>query len=678
MKKVLGLFLFLLMSFNTMGQEERFNSSQLADEFWVLINTENSQLAGVDFINEHQATLDQIIKELTRKLSTEDSLFVKIYGYSGALYLASPQAVNHLYKAVLPTARTLNDTLAISESLLKLGMTDIDMGRYEESIVSLLELMSIVGKDRYPWLYAEGLNQIAVNYLETDQLEIAIARYKELIDLSIELKEYRSLIVSYHNLGLCYLNIEAFDKAEIYFDKAYEVIKEQNENDLESSVLGNLAAIYMENGRIEKAIEYQTRGLALEESVDNKLAMIDSNGILGLCYLELEDLEKFEYHYNQALSLAMELNAYDKLLDVYSAGASAFEQAGMYEEAFENVTSYIDLKDSLFSVTQSQQLTEMREKYEADQRESQIGALRKDNALARSQNLILIITAIAILVIASFAFVLFAQTRKRKREVEERNELITGINQKLNESQDALLASNQLKDKFFALVAHDLRGPVTSFQGIGQMLEYMIKKGNQERVNELIKSVDQSANNVNLLLDNLLKWSLSQTGTLSHLPEPLELSVLTEDILEVYQQTAEAKGIDITRQIPPDTWVQCDRNMLSTVLRNLIGNALKFTSTGGKVMVEAIVMDDLCQIKVIDNGVGIAADKLSGIFDLSDRKSTSGTAGEKGTGLGLILCKEFIEKNEGLINMESQPGEGTTAIIQLPLALKKAKEATLA
>jgi signal transduction histidine kinase len=275
--------------------------------------------------------------------------------------------------------------------------------------------------------------------------------------------------------------------------------------------------------------------------------------------------------------------------------------------------------------------------------------------------------AAALLVITVlFVSIFFLQVRKRKREVEARNDTITKVNKALNNSQDALIAANKTKDKFFALIAHDLRGPVTSMQGIGRMLSFYNKKGDIARINQLISQVDQSANTVNQLLDNLLKWALSQTNGLNYQPTVFEIRGLIEECTLIFEENLKAKQIELEIEMKDDYFVEADYNMMSTVVRNLVSNAIKFSPVGGEVKIAVEENMNMAKITVYDTGIGMKVDMIEKIYRNQPLKSTHGTQDEKGTGLGLILCQEFIKKHNSELSIATSPS-GTAISFSLQL-----------
>ena len=233
-----------------------------------------------------------------------------------------------------------------------------------------------------------------------------------------------------------------------------------------------------------------------------------------------------------------------------------------------------------------------------------------------------------------------------------------------------LIELNATKNKFFSIIAHDLKTPFNAIIGYSDLLIEQISKKDYEKIGELANVILQSSNRAMDLLMNLMAWAQSQSGRMDFNPECFELISLVNEVTLLLNDNAKQKSILISSTLPKIIMVNADKEMISTVLRNLISNAIKFTQPEGKVKISAISDKEKIIISVRDNGVGISKERIDKLFDISNCYSTSGTQDEKGTGLGLILCKEFINKNNGEIWVESEVGIGTTLYFSLPLSIE--------
>jgi signal transduction histidine kinase/ligand-binding sensor domain-containing protein len=247
------------------------------------------------------------------------------------------------------------------------------------------------------------------------------------------------------------------------------------------------------------------------------------------------------------------------------------------------------------------------------------------------------------------------EIREQKEIIEEKNNQLEISNQELKKSEMNLIELNATKDKFFSIISHDLKNPLTALLGTADLLSSAYDQLSEEKKRKYILSIDRSASHLYDLLDNLLQWSKSQTGGIQCKPAAIDLSVIIPETLSLYKINAKKKKINLSSNVEENTFAYADRNMVTTVLRNLISNAIKFTDQGGEVRITANAdgKNEFVEISVIDSGIGISRENAKKLFKIGTHYSTDGTAKEKGTGLGLILCKEFIEINKGRIWFEN-------------------------
>ncbi len=259
------------------------------------------------------------------------------------------------------------------------------------------------------------------------------------------------------------------------------------------------------------------------------------------------------------------------------------------------------------------------------------------------------------------------QVRYLVRDLRVQNEMTQQANEELKASEQQLKEMNEAKNKLFSIIAHDLRSPMNSFKGFSGLLINNIDSLSKEDVQVLVKGMGKSFNNVNTLLENLLQWSRVQMNTLTYQPEVVDLSVLISDNLNLVEPVAADKEITVRSHVQNNLYALADKNVFNVVLRNLLTNAVKFTHAKGAVEVRASREEDNIRIEVTDNGTGMSITTLENLFTSQDyHYSSLGTANERGTGLGLMLCKEFVDKWHGKIGAASVKGEGSTFYFTIP------------
>lgn len=222
------------------------------------------------------------------------------------------------------------------------------------------------------------------------------------------------------------------------------------------------------------------------------------------------------------------------------------------------------------------------------------------------------------------------------------------------------------KDKFFSIISHDLRGPISQIVEFINLIKSGIDRYTQDQLVEFLDMMKSSSSHSLKLLENLLMWARVQTGKITYKPIEIQLSYIVSDNVELNKNACNRKGVSIANNLDPEMTILGDYNMLDTVVRNLISNAIKFTNAGGTISINAVERKTEFLISVRDTGIGMTQDVCNQIFRIDSKYSTEGTDGEQGTGLGLVLCKDFIGQHDGEIWVESTVGEGSTFYFSIP------------
>ncbi len=238
----------------------------------------------------------------------------------------------------------------------------------------------------------------------------------------------------------------------------------------------------------------------------------------------------------------------------------------------------------------------------------------------------------------------------------------------LEDQKLALQKANASKDRLFAIIGHDLRSPAAALQNVAELIDYYQKKGDSNYLFELGNKIVKSAKNMNTILDNLLSWSITQTGEIRMQPEVLKLSPLLDELMEVFADTVASKEITVTITCEEGISLYADKNSVMAIFRNLMSNALKFTNVKGTIDISAKNNNEIVTIMFKDNGIGIDTKKLPELFMIMENKSTPGTSKEKGIGLGLIIVNDLMRLNKGSVSVSSKQGEGTSISVHFPLA----------
>jgi signal transduction histidine kinase len=259
------------------------------------------------------------------------------------------------------------------------------------------------------------------------------------------------------------------------------------------------------------------------------------------------------------------------------------------------------------------------------------------------------------------------EIQEKNQALESQNLELQAINDQLTQSEASLRRLNLMKDKFFFIISHDLKGPLNTLSGFLSVLNSNADTFTKQEIRQVGVSMNASVRSLLNLLNNLLQWSVAQTGELKVEPVVFSLTESVKESMDLMRETAKTKNIELVSNLDSEFMIRSDRNMMDSILRNLISNAIKFTHAGGEVRIKAWQKQTFVEVTVEDTGVGISQEDLKQLFRGDVHHTTLGTTQEKGTGFGLLLCKEFVEKNGGQISIHSQLGKGTSIIFTIPL-----------
>ena len=493
-----------------------------------------------------------------------------------------------------------------------------------------------------------NLSAIYYNSRETDKsIEYAEIALDRLEKYNFENDKELAKSTLFNNLALCFIDKEEFVKALSYMNKTIEIKKKGDNKGGLAVSYGNLGLVYKNLDSLDLALFYYKKSVSLLEKYDNKFGLVISYLNYGGVYIDINEFDSAEYYIQKSLEGALDLKVYSNVVGAYEEFSTLYEKKKEYKKALEFFKKSLSYKDSVNNEELYAEVSKIESKYEQEQDEKDIAIKR----IKEQNNKILKYFLISIIIIILILIVVLYSRFKIKLKSE----------QKLQEL-------NHEKDKFFSILSHDLRGPFNAFLTLSDIMANNYRNLKQEEIYDYAQKINTSAIRINNLLENLLEWAVSQTGKRQYTQEKINLNKLADKNIKLLFMNASKKNIEIINNIDDEHNVFADINSAKTILRNLINNSIKFTEDNGRIEIGSKEIGAFHEIFVKDNGVGINNDNIKKIFSIDTQFSTQGTANEKGTGLGLILCKEFVEKNGGKIRVESQLGVGTSFIFTLKKA----------
>lgn len=508
-----------------------------------------------------------------------------------------------------------------------LGYTYYATGETAKSIEQQQNILQYAKAERIPKIEAEAHTDLANIYVNENAYGKALLHYKSALDtyrrINSPLKEAECL----NAIGDIYLMQDRSDNAYDNYVVALDILTEIKNADAQVAALYNsVARYYLKKNNAERALANLRLANPMAQSSQNQELVQETYALLSKAYKALED-------YKNALEYSELFKALDDFLQKEKNDRSILKMQSRYS---------INQKQSLIDQLE---LNRIQKEFELEEEK-------------RFKNFLIIMVAL-IAIILLLLLTLFILQRKN-------NSKLKAANLKVKAQNDELEDLNATKDKFFSIIGHDIKGPLNSLTSFSGLLMNHTSSLSTEEIQMLAKDLDNSLKNLFALLENLLQWSRSQTGNIEFTIEEFDLTNVLNENKKLLEKQAENKNISIEVKNTTSITAKAHPNSISTVIRNLLSNAIKFTEDEGQIKMGVVEEKNRYVVKIADNGVGMPKDVANKIFRIDTKHSTQGTAKEKGTGLGLILCKEFVEKNGGDIWVKSEEGKGTIFSFSIP------------
>ncbi len=593
------------------------------------------------------------------------------------------------------TAKKLSEKISYKEGTAEscnyLGRADIILGHYKESYNNFYKALRIYEKLKDTMNIAKIYSNIGtIHYYQKN-----FKKARKFFDLAIQIyisEDYKEGIANiYNNLGLIYSDRDVLDTAEYYFLNTVKIAEETGNTKIEISALGNIARLYMIKGEYEKAAEAFFKITEKAEDVNDKSVFSVTYTNIAMAYLNMAETEKNKKirlsllhkavkYGDMALKEAEGLKSHSLRSYAFYVLAETYKKLENYKKALEYYEKLTAVNDSIFNKEKTEAIASVEAKYQNEKKQLQIDNLEKekvaDYEIIKRQKVIIAVSAAGFILVTTlsvFLFMLYRSKNKALKLLDEKNKNITEQREKISAQRDKiseiafeLKKVNRTKNKLFTIIAHDLKNP---FQGIIGFSEMIKNKAKQEDLPEILKYAEfiyDASNQTYRLLDNLLDFTRSQTGLVKFSPKNVSIKSIAEEGTIISKNNAEAKGVNIIEEIDDTVTAYVDKSMIITVVRNLVSNAVKFTPKGGTVKIKAFEKHNDVIIEISDTGVGIKDVDIPKLFRADLNFSTFGTQNEKGTGLGLVVCKDFILKNNGSISVKSKVGKGSIFTVILP------------
>ncbi len=610
-------------------------------------------------------------------------------------------AMDHLLEAKHIHEKNSNK-IGTATTMTNIGLIYSYKSHYDKALEYFFEAFRIFENEDYKAGMAPTLNNIGIVHQNRQNYDLSEYYHNFSLEIKEELNDKKGMAFSFNNLGIVNQKREQYEKAIEYFRKALEIRKNIGDTREEAVTTSHIGYLYFLRQDYNEALGHLHTALKLYEKVNDQGGVSQTINYLGQTYMGINDLSKAEECFKNSLHLAQKIGLSRVITENYDNLAKLYAKKNNYSRAYDFQQKYLNIKDSIYSEESMQRIWQFQMLFDSDKKEREVELYRKAshiNALNYEKQRLLknfLFAAVIVVIILLFLlynrYLVINKTNKllkkqkdeitksnnelinlnkvlleQKNKVDDLNQKLHQTNQKLIESEKHLIEVNVTKDKLFSIISHDLRNPFASIVSFSRMLKRDIESLSKEDLQELALELDKTVVNINDLLENLLQWSRSHFGKIKYNPQYVDMTEIVNENVKLFLSKAKEKEISIENRLNSNLIVWADQNMTDTVVRNLLSNAIKFTNNKGKIQLFYKTDNNNVYVSVKDNGIGISEENQEKLFCTDSLLSTFGTHDEKGSGIGLLLCKEFVEKQKGKIYFESKEGKGSVFTFLLPL-----------
>jgi signal transduction histidine kinase/tetratricopeptide (TPR) repeat protein len=658
-----GIFLITFISLNVWAQEEdEISPVQWYDTFFKQKNSkpvekelkelEDQRLGAIEIEDraaEAKALLALGLVHLTRTTDYEN-------------------AINFFLEAL-----AIHDSIEMNEyrvlNYLAIARLFENVGDYNKSIQFLSETLTMSGKLANPDIHVLVLNEFGRVNVLAGKFEDALENYNEVLTYKSKVSSRKVEADAQKNLAHLFRVQNQYSKSLEHYKRALSIQRSMRDRLSEAATLNHIGEVYHLMKNDERAMANFLVALEIYEGMKNKAGIIHSYNYIGELYYLQKKYEESISNLETGLKAGLEAKPQpqEHLRKCYELLSFSFKEIGDYKRALEYNEELVLISEFMLNDRGERQLLEKQNRYVLDKKETKIDELenvrkQREAEIAEQKkvrNFLFVILALGFIVAG---LILYLYLLKRKS-----NKALQAAHAKVEQQNLELQNLNATKDKFFSILGHDLKGPLNSLTSFSQLLINYFDSLSKEEIQTLAKDLDKSLKNLFALLDNLLEWARSQTGNINFTPEAIDINEVLQQNKELLATQASNKEITILQENQEALIIRAHRHSITTVVRNLIANAIKFTPKGGLIKLSATLNSKEVVVSIADTGVGMSEAVMAKLFRIDSKHSTLGTDQEKGTGLGLILCKDFVEKNGGKLWVESEEGKGSVFFFTVPV-----------
>lgn len=628
--------------------------SQLADEYY--------------YNGDYDESLIYYLKSAEEALSSIDSSYsIVINGYGNAGYLYNEMAIYN--KAIEYQSKALkyalidSNLVEMANAYSSLGNSYIKLADFEKASYYFQNALEIDLKAGNQSVLSLDYNALGKLYQQWQKYDIALEYFQKALIIDKKENQMDKMAIRFSSIGLVYRNIEMYDSAIFFLNKALYIDKELGNQKEIGIRLSNLGSVYAQIDRFDKAEKLFKNAISIFTELKINYSLCISYNELADLYLRKKEYQLAEQYSRKSLDIANNIHLNNITKENYKRLSIIYKIKNNYKNAYKYYRLYSEIKDSIFNEKSMNVVNNLELKYQTQKKELEIDLLNKINKINKlelekneTKRLFLNIYLIMALVLVVVILIIMLIIKKSNIQFAKKN------------LQLSLL--NATKDKFFSIISHDLINPMSAFRNIANSLNENLNDLNKDEIKYYTVQLKQSSGTVNEMLDNLLQWAKSQLGGIKPQMLNLNLKTLVDNVIKNNKSIADNKNIRLINMISNDIELKTDKNILAIILRNFITNGIKFTGKDGKLIISAERINGHLRIKVEDTGIGISVEDIKKLFRIDVNTKTIGVSEEKGSGLGLILCKELAGKINATLNVESKLNNGSIFTIDLGTGTK--------
>lgn len=570
------------------------------------------------------------------------------------------------YKKSLVLFESLKDSVNITNCYKSVGLCHFNLYQDEKAIAQFFEGLKYCETDKENT--ARLFSNIAMTHLRLGNKTIASTYYNKALALNAATNNLAGMGTNYNGLGMTYKSRNQMDSALINYFKAHRVFRKIKRRDNMAITLNNIAGIYLNfPDSINKSIQYYNEAWEIFDELGWKYYEAEIRQGIGYAFYIQGKYKKAIENYKISNEISEKYGQGFKVITTnYDLLSRVYEKMNDFKTALSYKKLYIQYSDSLHQKGKYEELIRLEKQYDLQKKENEIIKLQARQELTnfelRKNQQLKQLGFITVLILLMLIFFVLKKYIDKNRS----NQLLAEKNQVIEKSEQELRILNASKNKFFSIIAHDLKNPFHNVMGYSSLLSKEYDHFNEEERRKFAADINQSTTNIYRLLQNLLDWSRSQTGRLIYTPTDIEFEQILHKTINVLKPLAQQKNIALQTKFNEGLRIYADPSMIETVLRNLVNNAIKFTPENGLIQIKVEQKNGTVQVCIRDNGIGISDEEINNLFRIESKVKRKGTNNEDGSGLGLILCKEFIDKNNGTIWAEKNQDGGSSFLFTIP------------